>query len=135
MSDFVGEHLLSDAPAGQLSEQWTWPAFELADPDVTAPTTTLITPVSLEGIARTQAITIELDDDRGIEYYVIMAVYPTLRRADVIIDGADLSLDVRYTVTPTTVDDKQRWTVVHEGGWPAPGFIRSRPVDGGGNVG
>ncbi len=104
-------------------------------PDTTPPTVTLITPVSLTDIARDTPIKLEFSDDQGLAYYVLMAVYPTLRRADVIVDGSDPEgLDVRYTVTPTTVDGKQRYEVVHEGGWPAAGFLRLIPIDTSGNT-
>jgi hypothetical protein len=117
------------------------PNVVAAVPDVTAPTVTLISPVSLEDIADDQAITLEFDDDVGIEFYVIYARFPDLGITEVIVDGAHLDEETSYTRTPTTVSGKQRWTFVRTGGWPqkqgvaVSGIIRALPVDGAGNVG
>lgn len=101
--------------------------------DSTPPTTTLISPVSLTEISRTDPIVLELDDDTGIELFVIFCVYPTLGMVEVVIDGGDLDLETSYTITPSTVLGKQRYSVLRTGGWPAPGYLRSRLIDARGN--
>jgi hypothetical protein len=110
-------------------------------PDATPPTVTLISPLSLVDIANDQTITLEFDDDRGIEFFIIYARDPDLGLTEVIVDGTELDEETSYTRTPSTVDGKQRWEFARTGGWPqkqgvaVSGVIRAIPIDGAGNVG
>ena len=105
-----------------------------AAPDTTAPVIRLISPASLDGIARDKEIEIEIDDGAGtIELLVIFAVYPSILLAEVVFDGGDPSLETAYTITPSVVGGKQRYRVVRAGGWPEAGYLRARAIDTVGN--
>lgn len=134
MTDYASTLLVTDAAASDVYEVRIWP-FALGEPaDVSAPTVALVAPSSLNGIGRSTPIKIELDDDRGIEYFVLLAIYPSLGRADLVYDGADPDLETGYTITPSVVSGRQRYEVLCRGGWPASGFLRVRAIDAGGNV-
>jgi hypothetical protein len=113
----------------------TWVPDPPAPVDETPPTVALVSPVSLDDIARDTPIVLELDDDTDLSYYTIFAVYPDSGIVpQLVVDGGDLDLETGYTVETEVVGGKLQVSVLPVSGeWPAPGFLRARPIDGAGN--